>query len=248
MALASQGKRVLLVDNDPQANLTTSFGVEGTEELPVTLHELLTMMMEDRDMPDHGQYILHGDKVDLIPSNINLSVTEINLRDELGGEGTLSALLAPLRQHYDYILIDTNPYLGLLTINALTACDSVIIPVSSELWSANGLTDLLKIILKVQRKLNPRIKVSGILITMAHERTVLYREAKDLIDEYFAVSIRIFDTVIPATTQVGRANFHSHSVMDYAPRNKAALAYVEFAKAVLHHGRYSDSDEAQTPA
>lgn len=97
---------------------------------------------------------------------------------------TLSTLLEPLRKDYDHIIIDTNPYLGLLTINALAACDSVIIPVSPQLWSANGLTDLLNIILKVQKKLNPRIWVSGILVTMTDERTILYREAMGLIDEY----------------------------------------------------------------
>ena len=180
-ALADMGKRVLLVDFDPQSNL---------------------------------------------------SVSEINLRDELGGEHTLSELLEPLRADYNYIIIDTNPYLGLLTINALAACDEVIIPVSPQLWSATGLTDLLQTIFKVKRKINRRIVIAGILLTICDERTRLYREAKKLLDENYGEKIRIYDTHIPNTVKVGEANYASRSIMDYEPASKAAAAYTAFAREV----------------
>ena len=180
IALANEGKKVLLVDFDPQANLTMSFGIKSHDELPLSMNDILSLVMESEELPEQDTYIQHGNKLDIIPSNINLSVSELNLRDELGGESTLSSLLEPLRENYNYIIIDTNPYLGLLTINALAACDSVVIPVSPQLWSATGLTDLMRTIFKVQRKINPRIKVEGILLTMCDERTRLFKEARGL--------------------------------------------------------------------
>ena len=174
-ALARAGKKVLLVDFDPQANLSMSFGIERPDELPVSMHNILSTVMDNQPLPD--EYILRGKQLDIIPSNMNLSLTELNLRDEMSGERTLSELLEPLRPHYDYIVIDTNPYLGMLTINALAACDSVIIPVSPQLWSATGLTDLMQTVFKVKRKINPRIEIDGILLTMCDERTNLFKDA-----------------------------------------------------------------------
>lgn len=246
-SLACEGKKILLVDMDPQANLSMSFGIERPDELALSMHDILTYIIEDRDLPAESEYIQHGDRIDIIPSNINLSLTEINLRDEMGGERTLATLLEPLREQYDYIIIDTNPYLGLLTINALAACDSVVIPVSPQLWSATGLTDLLKTILKVRKKINPRIEVEGILLTMCDERTNLFREAKNLIDEYYKGKITIFKSHIPTTVKVGEANYYSRSVMEFDPRNKAAIAYTAFAKEVMLHGD-ENGGEAQTSA
>jgi len=234
-AIAKEGKRVLLVDFDPQANLSMSFGIERPDELTMPMHHILTLVMDGTDLPNQSEYILRGDRLDIIPCNINLSVTEINLRDEMGGERTLSELLEPLRTEYDYIIIDTNPYLGLLTINALAACDSVIIPVSPQLWSATGLTDLLQTVFKVKRKINPRISIEGILLTMCDERTRLYREARRLVDNFCADKIRIYDAQIPSTVKVGEANYSSASIIDYDANNKAALAYSALAREVVGH-------------
>lgn len=244
-AIAAQGKKVLLVDFDPQANLSMSFGIERPDEIVMPVHQILSLIMNGDNLPDKNEYINHGEKLDIIPCNINLSITEINLRDEMGGERTLSELLEPLRQDYEYIIIDTNPYLGLLTINALAACDSVIIPVSPQLWSATGLTDLLQTIFKVQRKINPRIEVEGILLTMCDERTRLYRDAKALLDGFCKNKIRIFDAHIPSTVKVGEANYSSLSVMAYDAKNKAALAYTAFAREVIG---VEDGNGAETTA
>ena len=235
-ALADMGEKVLLVDFDPQSNLSMSFGIEHPDELAMPINNILTFVMDGETLPDKSEYIIHGEKLDIIPCNINLSVTEINLRDEMGGERTLSELLEPLRPDYSYIIIDTNPYLGLLTINALAACDEVIIPVSPQLWSATGLTDLLQTILKVRRKINPRITVAGILLTICDERTRLYREAKSLLDEFYGDKIKIFDTRIPNTVKVGEANYYNRSILDYDTNSKAAHAYTAFAKEVSNNG------------
>ena len=196
------------------------------------INNILTLVMDGETLPDKNEYIIHGKKLNIIPCNINLSVTEINLRDEMGGEHTLSELLEPLRADYNYIIIDTNPYLGLLTINALAACDEVIIPVSPQLWSATGLTDLLQTIFKVKRKINPRITVAGILLTICDERTRLFRDAKNLLDGHYGDKIKIFNTHIPNTVKVGEANYVSRSIMEYDANSKAAHSYTEFAKEV----------------
>lgn len=232
-ALAENGKRVLLADFDPQANLSMSCGIERPDDIKLSMHELLTAVL-DGEAIDRYDYICKGEKVDIIPSNTNLSASEINLRDEMGGEQTLRELLEPLKQNYDYILIDTNPYLGLLTINALAACDEVIIPVSPQLWAATGLTDLLQTIAKVKRKINPKITVRGILLTICDERTRLFKDVKSLLDETYGGALRIFDTYIPNTVRVGEANYMSRSVIEYDPMGKAAVAYTNFAQEVLH--------------
>ena len=239
-ALAQEGKSVLVVDCDPQANLSRGFGIERPEELEIALSDLLATLMKGEALPDKNSYIRKGDKpgmvLDIIPANQNLSITEINLRDEMGGEHTLSELLNPLREQYNYLVLDTNPYLGLLTINALAACSEVIIPVSPQLWSATGLTDLLQTIFKVKRKINPDIAIGGILLTLCDERTRLYKDAKALIDESYGGKVNIFNTHIPNTVKVGEANYSSLSVMEHEPNSRASTAYKNFAKEVLRNG------------
>ena len=236
-ALAQEGKSVLLADCDPQANLSRGFGIANPEELDVAMSDILAMLLKGEELPESSHYIRKGDKpdmvLDIIPANQNLSITEIHLRDEMGGENTLAELLNPLREQYDFLVLDTNPYLGLLTINALAAADEVIIPVSPQLWSATGLTDLLQTIFKVKRKLNPKITIAGILLTICDERTKLYKDAKALIDSSYGGKIKIFDTNIPSTVKVGEANYSSLSVMEHEPNGKASIAYKNFAMEVL---------------
>jgi len=196
------------------------------------MNDILALIMDEMPLPDKNEYVMRGRKLDIIPCNINLAVTEINLRDELGGEHVLSELLEPLRSDYSYIIVDSNPYLGLLTINTLAACDKVVIPVSPQLWSATGLTDLIQSIFKVKRKINPQIEIAGILMTMCDERTRLFRDAKGLLDDFCGDKIRIFSTLIPSTVRVGEANYASSSVIEYDANCKAAKAYKAFASEV----------------
>jgi len=236
-ALAKEGQRVLLCDFDPQSNLSMVFGIEQPEAITPSMHDILGAVLQNETLPESAAYIQKSNKpgltLDIIPSNINLAAAEINLRDEMGGEHTLSELLNPLRGEYEKILIDTNPYLGLLTINALAACDDVIIPVSPQLWSATGLTDLLQTITKVKRKINPKIEINGILLTLCDERTRLFKEAKALLDDNYGEKIKIFDTHIPNTIKVGEANYVSLSVVEHDPSNKAAIAYTNLAREVI---------------
>lgn len=232
-ALADEGKRVLLVDVDPQSNLSMSCGA-GNKSM--SLHEVLSIITDGDELPGTEKYIQPCGTVDVIASDINLAATEINLRNEMGGERTLKELLEPLRIAYDYIIIDTTPSMGLLTINALVACDEVIIPVSPQLWSAVGLTDLLQTITKVKRKLNPRITIKGILMTICDTRTRLFRETQEMIEESYGEHVKIFATHIPSTVRVGEANYSGQSILEYDKSNKAAEAYRQFAKEVLNNG------------
>lgn len=235
-ALSHEGKRVLLVDFDPQGNLTLCFGIEQPDQLTVSMFNIMDTIMSDEPLPAPQSYLHSQGSIDLIPSNIQLSVTEMNLRDEMGSEKTLAALLEPMKEQYDYILIDTNPSLGLLTINALAASDSVLIPVNPQLWSATGLRQLLNIIVKVKKRINPQIAIEGILMTMCDTRTNLYKDALRLVQDHYGKSIRIFQSQIPMSVKVGEANFYSQSMMSYHPKSKVTLAYQGLAKELMQHG------------
>lgn len=232
--LSSFGKKVLLVDFDPQANLTRAFGIEEPDLLENTLVELINLLLTDPDSA-LSPFIHKGEHFDLLASKMDLAIIETNLRNEMGGDKILCEVLEPLVNEYDYILIDTNPYLGLLTINALAVCDSVIIPASAELWSATGLTDLIESIFKAKKRLNPKITIEGIVMTMCNERTLLFKKIMDLLTETFGEEIPIFENRIPRTTKVGEANYASQSVAEFDPKANVSLAYEAFSKEVLRH-------------
>ena len=217
-ALAEMGKKVLVVDFDPQYNLTTSFGVLPTQA-PYNTGTLITNLLLDESLPDTNEFIQKIGSVDLIPSSRSLTVAEANL-------------LNPLRLSYDYIIVDTNPSLGSLTINALTAADEVIIPIDPELFALTGLQALVDTIKKIKRKLNPSIEIGGILFTKCNKRTNLYRRTYGQVTKAFQ-SLPIFNCQIPYTVKVGDANSYGMSVMELEQANPASLAYLELAKEVL---------------
>lgn len=175
-ALAEMGKKVLVVDFDPQYNLTTSFGVLPTQA-PYNTGTLITNLLLDESLPDTNEFIQKIGSVDLIPSSRSLTVAEANLLMTPDSNDYLAALLNPLRLSYDYIIVDTNPSLGSLTINALTAADEVIIPIDPELFALTGLQALVDTIKKIKRKLNPSIEIGGILFTKCNKRTNLYMKS-----------------------------------------------------------------------
>ena len=194
-ALAEMGKKVLVVDFDPQYNLTTSFGVLPTQA-PYNTGTLITNLLLDESLPDTNEFIQKIGSVDLIPSSRSLTVAEANLLMTPDSNDYLAALLNPLRLSYDYIIVDTNPSLGSLTINALTAADEVIIPIDPELFALTGLQALVDTIKKIKRKLNPSIEIGGILFTKCNKRTKLYRRTYGQVTKAFQ-SLPIFNCQIP---------------------------------------------------
>lgn len=231
--LNNMGYRVLVVDCDNQANLTDCFGIENPDTLNVTLYHLMEKVIMDEDLPEKKSYIITKENVDVLPASIILSDIEIKLVSAMSREYILKTILDEIKADYDYILLDAMPSLGLMTLNVLASCDSVLIPATPEYLSAKGLELLLKTIFKIKKRINKQIDFEGILLTMFDERTNLAQEMLEMIKSSYGSHIKVFDTKIPKSVKVGEANARSKSIVEYMPTNKAAMAYIMFAKELL---------------
>lgn len=227
------GKKVLTVDFDSQANLTTCYGIEKTNELDHTIGHLMMAQIEDQAIKNLKSYIRTKDGVDFIPSSIYLSVVDAKLRLEMGAERMLAEVLERVRDHYDYILIDTCPSLGILTINALAAADEVIITVNPQLLAMIGLQDFLRTVGKIKKRINPKLEVAGILLTMCEKRTTLCKVLTEEVAESFQGQIHIFETRIPSTIKVGESIYYGMPVEQYSKKASAGIAYRKFAKELI---------------
>ena len=232
-SLANLGKKVLAVDFDSQANLTTCFGVENSAAVPVTIGHLMMAQMDEDAMPDKSEYIMSRNGVDFIPSSMVLSAVDAKLRLEMGAEKMLSNILDPLRESYDYLIIDTCPALGELTINALAAADGVVITVNPQLLAMMGLQDFLKTIKKIKNRINPKIEIEGILLTMCEARTNLCKVISEQVADTFEGKLRIFKSKIPNTVKVGESVYYSQPLLEYAPNTKACKAYLDFGRELI---------------
>ena len=232
-SLANMGKRVLAVDFDSQANLTTCFGVEDPAAVPVTIGHLMMAQIEDEELPDPSEYILNRNGVDFIPSSMVLSAVDAKLRLEMGAERMLANILEPLKDSYDYLILDTCPALGALTINALAAADGVVITVNPQLLAMVGLQEFLKTIKKIKSRINPKLEVEGILLTMCESRTNLCKVISEQVMETFDGQIRIFESKIPSTVKVGESVYYCEPLIEYAPQTKACKAYLDFGRELI---------------
>ena len=231
--LAKHGMKVLAVDLDPQSNLTTCFGVEDTMAVPVTIGHLMMAVIEDEELPNAEEYIMSRNGVDFIPASMMLSAVDAKLRMEMGSEKMLSEVLEPLRDRYDVILIDTSPSLSSLNINAIAAADEVIITVNPQLLAMMGLQDYLKTVTKIKNRINPKVNVAGILLTMCEARTNLCKTVTEQVVETFEGQVRVFKTRIPFTVKVGESIYYSMPLMEYSPKCNAAIAYEKFGRELI---------------
>ena len=234
IGLARAGKRVLLVDADPQGSLTVSLGVRNPDDLDVTISTVMQAVIEERPPPDGYGIIHHIEGVDLLPANIELSAFEVGLTNVMSREYVLRETLEPLRERYDHILIDCMPSLGMMTINALAAADSVIIPSQPNYLSTKGLSLLMGSISKVRRQINPRLRIDGVLLTMVDNRT---NNAKNIIASLRQTGdqLRIFDTEIPYSVRAAETSMEGKSIFVHDKRGKVAAAYENLTKEVLAH-------------
>ena len=235
-ALASQGKRVLLIDADPQGNLTTDMGWTE-DELSVTLNDLLINTLNDRKNYFDSCIKHHSENLDLIPSDIQLSSIEMTLVGAMSREYTMRNSIKELKEKYDYILIDTQPALGMLTINALASADKVIIPLQPQYLAAKGMTQLLSTIIKIRQQINPNIKIDGIVLTIVDKRTNLTKDIYNQLQENYGSAIKIYDTQVPRAIKVAESTAHGKSIFTYDKNSKVAEAYSSLAKEVLIDGK-----------
>lgn len=233
VGLAREGKKVLLVDADPQGSLTTSMGWQQPDELPVTLSTLMAKAMNDQCIPPGEGILHHVEGVDLIPANIELAGLGVALVNSMSREKMLKQVLDSARREYDYILLDCTPSLGMLTINALAAADTTLIPVQAQYLSAKGLEQLLQTIQKVRRQINPKLKIEGILMTMTDSRTNYGREIDALIRQVYGSKIRVFEQPVPHSVRAAEISAEGRSIFAHDPKGKVAAAYQSLTREVL---------------
>lgn len=226
-ALAYLGKKVLLIDIDPQANATQGIGINRSQ-LELTVYDAIMENAPIEDIVLHSQV----ENLDVIPANIDLAGVEIELSQvKSGREQRLKKALASVKNHYEYILIDCPPALGLLNTNALTAADSVLIPVQCEYYALEGLTQLLNTILLTQSVFNEKLTIEGVLLTMLDLRTNLGVEVSQEVRKYFKE--KVYDTYIPRNVRLSEAPSEGLNIFDYDNHSEGAKAYARLAKEVV---------------
>ena len=230
--LAQQGQRVLLIDADPQGSLTICLGHRNPDELDKTLANVMRAVIDEKDLPDGYGIIHHAEGVDLLPANIELSGIETGLVNTMSREHVLKEYINGIRNNYDYVLIDCMPSLGMLTINALVAADSLIIPCQPSFLSAKGLNLLLNSVSRVRRTINPKLRIDGILLTMVDNRTNNARDIIASLRSTMGQNIRVFDTEIPHSVRAAECSLTGQSIYAYDRNGKVAQAYEEFTKEV----------------
>ena len=236
IGLSRQGKKVLLVDADAQGNLTQMLGWPQPDELSPTLADLMGKIITDQPISP-GEGILHHDSgVDLLPANIELSALEVTLVNAMSRETVMRQLLSTVQDRYDYALIDCMPSLGMMTLNALSAADSVIIPVQAHYLPAKGMTQLMKTINKVKRQINPALKVDGVLLTLVDGRTNLARQTTDTLRQSYGNVMKIYRSEIPVAIKAAEISAAGKSIYAYDKGSKVAQAYADFSKEVLADG------------
>ena len=233
IGLAREGKKVLLVDTDPQGSLTISLGYPRPDELEVTLFDLLNKTINE-DSVSAGEGILHqAEGIDMIPANISLAGLEVALVNTMNRERILKQFLEPVKGNYDYVLLDCMPSLGMLTVNALAAADAALVPVQANYLSAKGLEQLLQTINKVKRQINPKLRIEGILLTMVDGRTNYGREISSLIRDTYGGHIKIFNSEIPRSVRAAEISAEGKSIFLHDPKGKVAEAYQNLTKEVM---------------
>lgn len=226
-SLSASGKKVLCIDMDPQSNMTSGFGID-TSSLECTTYNIL---IEGRDIKEAFIKLTEMNDITIVPSSIQLAGAEIELVPMLSREFRLKNSLNDVRDDYDYVLIDCPPSLGLLTINALTASDSVLVPIQCEYYALEGLTQLMNTINLIKKNINHDLEIEGVVLTMFNARTNLSIQVVDEVKKYF--KSKVYGTIIPRNIRLGEAPSFGKPISLYDPHSKGAEAYEELATEII---------------
>lgn len=232
IGLARQKKKVLLIDADPQGSMSICLGIDNPDNLEHTVADvLINEINEDEINLDVIKH--HEENVDFIPANIELSGLEVQLANIVGRETILRDYINRIKDEYDYIIIDCMPSLGMLTINALSCADSILIPVQAAYLPVKGLEQLIKTIGRIKKKINPKLEIEGILITMVDNRTNYSKDIVDLLSENYGEKVKIFKNEIPNSVRASEISVEGVSIFKHDPKGKVASAYLSLVKEVL---------------
>ena len=232
IGLANKGHKVLLVDNDPQGSLTICMGYREPDNLDLTIVDVIEKIVNEEDIPENFAIIHHSENVDLLPSNIGLSAAEVSLVNVMSRELVLRDYVEQIKDQYSYIILDCMPSLGVMTVNALACADTVLIPVQAAFLPVKGLQALLKTIYTVKRRLNSKLEIEGILLTMVDKRTNYAKEIIAEVNEVYGKSLRVLPTEIPLSIRATEVSAMSKSIYEYDPKGKVAGAYMELTDFV----------------
>lgn len=235
-SLACMGKKVLLVDADPQGNLTTALGWKRPDEMVVTLGSHMARIVEDNPLPPDAGLLHHAEGFDVMPANIDLASMELGLVNVMSREHVMKQWLERIKGSYDYAIIDCNSTLGMLTLNALAAANSVIIPVQAQYLPAKGMTELVKTVNRVKRQVNPGLEIDGVLLTLYDARTNLAKQTERDIRRDYGSVLKVFNAVVPMAVTAAEASAYGQSILAYDETGKVAAAYRALAKEVAQIG------------
>ena len=237
VALGLNNKKVLLIDLDPQSDLSTCLGVTRTDDLDITTSTMMLKAINDEHFSYTEGLIEREAGVYLLPSNLDLSAMEMNLVGTMNRERVLKEYVDKVKNNFDYVIIDCAPSLGMVTINALSAADSVIIPVQAHYLPAKGMEQLLRTVGRVQKYVNPSLKVDGVLMTLVDNRTNFAKDVQDIIKSSYGDKLRIFNSKVPMRVKAAETSAEGVSIFTYEPKSDVAIAYMGLAKEVMNDAK-----------
>ena len=235
IGLAKEGKKVLLIDADPQGSLTASLGYVEPDDIGITLATIMLAVINEEEIKPEDGILHHEENVDLLPANIELSALEVTLGNVMSREMIMKDYIEMMRERYDYILIDCMPSLGMMTINALVASDAVLIPVQAAYLPVKGLQQLIKTISMVKKRLNRKLQIMGILLTMVDFRTNYAKDISTMLHVTYGSKITIFENVIPLSVKAAETSAEGISIYAHCPKSKVSNAYKNLTQEVLEN-------------